>query len=72
MLVTQARTALVKESKGCSIVCFSILALLLHLSALYGDDNSPSLAQNQNQNSLLEKRQNDNTSLGDWPRKISP
>ena len=28
--------------------------------------------QNQNQNSLLVKRQNDNTSPGDWPRKISP
>ena len=27
--------------------------------------------QNQNQNSLLVKRQNDNTSPGDWPRKIS-
>ena len=27
---------------------------------------------NQNQNSLLVKRQNDNTSPGDWPRKISP
>ena len=26
----------------------------------------------QNQNSLLVKRQNDNTSPGDWPRKISP
>ena len=25
----------------------------------------------QNQNSLLVKRQNDNTSPGDWPRKIS-
>ena len=30
------------------------------------------LFQNQNQNSLLVKRQNDNTSPGDWPRKISP
>ena len=29
-------------------------------------------SQNQNQNSLLVKRQNDNTSPGDWPRKISP
>ena len=27
--------------------------------------------QNQNQNSLVLKRQNDNTSPGDWPRKIS-
>ena len=26
----------------------------------------------QNQNSLLVKRQNDNTSPGDWPKKISP
>ena len=26
----------------------------------------------QNQNSLLVKRENDNTSPGDWPRKISP
>ena len=26
----------------------------------------------QNQNSLLVKRQNYNTSPGDWPRKISP
>ena len=26
----------------------------------------------QNQNSSLVKRQNDNTSPGDWPRKISP
>ena len=26
----------------------------------------------QNQNSLLVKHQNDNTSPGDWPRKISP
>ena len=26
----------------------------------------------QNQNSLLVKRQNDNTSPGDWPRKIGP
>ena len=25
-----------------------------------------------NQNSLLVKRQNDNTSPGNWPRKISP
>ena len=31
-----------------------------------------SSVQNQNQNSLLVKRQNDNTSQGDWPRKISP
>ena len=30
------------------------------------------VVQNQNQNSLLVKRQNDNTSPGDWPRKISP
>ena len=29
-------------------------------------------SQNQNQNSLLLKRQNDNTSPGDWPSKISP
>ena len=29
-------------------------------------------SENQNQNSLLVKRQNDNTSPGDWPRKISP
>ena len=28
--------------------------------------------QNQNQNSLLVKRQNDNTYPGAWPRKISP
>ena len=28
--------------------------------------------QNQIQNSLLVKRQNDNTSPGDWPKKISP
>ena len=33
---------------------------------------SASWVQNQNQNSLLVKRQNDNTSPGDWPRKISP
>ena len=26
----------------------------------------------QNQNSLLVERQNDNTSPGGWPRKISP
>ena len=33
----------------------------------------PAMGQNiQNQNSLLVKRQNDNTSPGDWPRKISP
>ena len=36
---------------------------LLHVFGVY---------QNQNQNSLLVKRQNDNTSPGDWPRKISP
>ena len=30
------------------------------------------LNQNQNQNSLLVKRQNENTSPGDWPRKIGP
>ena len=38
-------------------------------------NRAPTLAtrcQNQNQNSLLVKRQNDNTSPGDWPRKISP
>ena len=34
--------------------------------------NGGSFSQNQNQNSLLVKRQNDNTSPGDWPRKISP
>ena len=28
--------------------------------------------KNQNPNSFLVKRQNDNTSPGDWPRKISP
>ena len=39
----------------------------------YGTDEGPDNAiQNQNQNSLLVKRQNDNTSPGDWPRKISP
>ena len=29
-------------------------------------------ADDQNQNNLLAKHQNDNTSPGDWPRKISP
>ena len=36
------------------------------------DSLSVCICQNQNQNSLLVKRQNDNTSPGDWPRKISP
>ena len=36
-------------------------------------NRAPTLATKcQNQNSLLVKRQNDNTSPGDWPRKISP
>ena len=55
MLVTviQARSELVSESKGCSVVSFSILALLLHLSARYGDYNSPSLTAQSVQKSFL-------------------
>ena len=47
----------------------------LSLSVYYcwhGFDVHVNTDQNQNQNSLLVKRQNDNTSPGDWPRKISP
>ena len=32
----------------------------------------PQTIRDWNQNSLLVKRQNDNTSPGDWPRRISP
>ena len=39
---------------------------------IFTEDNTSPQIQNQNQNSLLVKRQNDNTSPGDWPRKISP
>ena len=42
-----------------------------NLSSLYPLADPPP-PQNQNKNSLLVKRQNDNTSPGDWPGKISP
>ena len=37
-----------------------------------GCDWGKLVPSSQNQNSSLVKRQNDNTSPGDWPRKISP
>ena len=48
------------------------VVLLKEEGSTYNNNNLGTIYSNQNQNSLLVKRQNDNTSPGDWPRKISP
>ena len=48
------------------------LVLYLYSRHRYQVSVYRTIGQNQNQNSSLVKRQNDNTSPGDWPRKISP
>ena len=47
-------------------------AFLLLKSVVWYRQTKNICERHQNQNSSLVKRQNDNTSPGDWPRKISP
>ena len=63
-----------------NLICFSIKHQISrrNSAAFRGEigtiekRNLDKLTVHRNQNSLLVKRQNINTSPGDWPRKISP
>ena len=72
---TQLICELFNRGSQCNV---SLLKLVVSAFIFQGSDSPGSHnrlrggGRRQNQNSLLVKGQNDNTSPGDWPRKISP